>query len=43
MTSLQTPDFSPGEFGCLAHRPIFIASLNSYAASIIGTVDAVIR
>ena len=25
LTSLQTPDFSPGEFGCLAHRPIFIA------------------
>ena len=25
LPSLQTPDFSPGEFGCLAHRPIFIA------------------
>ena len=25
LTSPQTPDFSPGEFGCLAHRPIFIA------------------
>ena len=24
-TSLQTPDFSPGELGCLAHRPIFTA------------------
>ena len=25
LPSLQTQDFSPGEFGCLAHRPIFIA------------------
>ena len=25
LTSMQTPDFSPGELGCLAHRPIFIA------------------
>ena len=25
LPSLQTSDFSPGEFDCLAHRPIFIA------------------
>ena len=25
LPSLQTPDFGPGELGCLAHRPIFIA------------------
>ena len=25
LPSPQTPDFSPGAFGCLAHRPIFIA------------------